>query len=378
MNRLFTTRLIHLGCLLAAACPAFAADTASRTWTDNSGKFTIDAALVRVADQTVILVTGSGDQIRVPLNRLSDADRKYLADQQRSSTTELKFRYEQPKKFRMRIGMEAKANGGPVNNLICTFPLPMEWPEQKVTVVDRAASPSELRVTTKILNDGVEQVEFRVPRLAAEETASVVYTLDIERFQIVPPEDTDGFVFADQLDRDIRRYLTESPFIETDHRKVKAAADQIQLNDADSAWQQVETIYDWTRSKVKWNGTKPLKGALGALESGTGDCEEITSLFVAMCRLKGIPARSVWVDGHAYPEFYLQDGSGAGHWIPCESLGARSFGRMNRYQVLMQKGDNFRMSQKREPQRYVTPTISGSAARGGGQISLHEVRELLP
>ena len=58
-----------------------------------------------------------------------------------------------------------------------------------------------------------------------------------------------------------------------------------------------------------------------ALRDGTGDCEELSSLFIALCRAHGIPARTVWVPDHCYPEFYL-----AGFQLPDVFLG--SFGTL--------------------------------------------------
>ena len=111
--------------------------------------------------------------------------------------------------------------------------------------------------------------------------------------------------------------------------------------DKEKAWDRVEAIYDWVREKVKYkNG--PLKGALAALKDGTGDCEELSSLFIAICRAADIPARTVWVPGHCYPEFYLVDDKGAGHWFPCQSAGSREFGGITEIRPILQKGDNFR------------------------------------
>lgn len=379
---------IWLGAGLVSPAPgALAAEPpALRTWTDNSGKHTINARLLRQTEDSVVLETDAGKQVTVPLSRLSQADREFLqtgaakpsepaAPQASTSAATAGLRYTNSTKLKIRMGMEVTAGSGACTGLVATFPLPMDWPEQRVTIVDRDISPPMLKVTTKTLNDGVQQVEFRVPQLPAGESAHVIFTLDIERFHIEPPEHPESLVLPTRIDAKLRPYLAESPLIEIGHPKVKAAANEIRLDADQPAWRQVRTIYDWTRERVKWDGTKPLKGALQALEGGNGDCEEITSLFVAMCRLKGIPARSVWVDGHAYPEFYLEDAAGHGLWIPCESLGAERFGGMNRYQLLLQKGDNFRMAQKSGPQRYVTPTISGSVARGGTQPTLREIRE---
>ena len=75
--------------------------------------------------------------------------------------------------------------------------------------------------------------------------------------------------------------------------------------------------------KVEYRFDPKIKEARAALDDGYGDCEELTSLFIAMCRINKIPARAVWVPGHCYPEFYLEDEQGNGHWYPCQAAGQR-------------------------------------------------------
>ena len=80
----------------------------------------------------------------------------------------------------------------------------------------------------------------------------------------------------------------------------------------------------------------------------------MTSLFVAICRNAKIPSRMVWIPGHCYPEFYLEDGQGEGHWFPCQAAGTRQFGEMDEYRPVLQKGDRFKVPEKRTPVRYVS------------------------
>jgi SLA1 homology domain 1, SHD1 len=51
-----------------------------RTWNDRSGKFTIEATLLRIEDKNVVLRRSDEKEITVPLAKLSDADQKYLAE----------------------------------------------------------------------------------------------------------------------------------------------------------------------------------------------------------------------------------------------------------------------------------------------------------
>ncbi|MBM4022268.1 MAG: transglutaminase domain-containing protein, partial [Planctomycetes bacterium] len=140
-------------------------------------------------------------------------------------------------------------------------------------------------------------------------------------------------------------------------------------------WRRVEAIYDAVRAKVEYrNGD--LKGARRALNDGWGDCEELTCLFIAAARSQGIPARTVWVEGHCYPEFYLEDAAGNGCWHPCQAAGARAFGSMPDQLPILQKGDAFRDPDRPGKQlRYVAEFLSGSLTGGGGKPDVTWIRE---
>src|SRR5262249_50253135 len=89
------------------------------------------------------------------------------------------------------------------------------------------------------------------------------------------------------------------------------------------------------------------------------------SLFVAMCRVQKIPARTVFVTDHCYAEFYLEDDEGQGHWFPCQPAGSRAFGGIDDVQPILQKGDNFKNPEKpKERLRYVTEYFN-PASKGG-------------
>jgi hypothetical protein len=49
-----------------------------RTWSDRAGKFTVEATFVELKDGTVGLMRADGKRIDVPLEKLSDADAKYV------------------------------------------------------------------------------------------------------------------------------------------------------------------------------------------------------------------------------------------------------------------------------------------------------------
>lgn len=274
-----------------------------------------------------------------------------------------------------KVGVVIRADGGPCGGVFATVPVPTNWPSQQVRVVSEDLSPQIGAVKYRTLDDGVRQMLVSIPHISPSDTASALVTFEVTTSAIEPPRDTSIFVVPKRPPRDVRSFLGTSPYIESRHSLIRGAARDIgRQSQATNAWQQVEEIYDWVREKVEYkNGD--LKGALAALRDGDGDCEELTSLFIAICRASKIPARTVWVPGHCYPEFYLHDPGGKGHWFPCQAAGTRDFGSMPDMRPILQKGDNFRVPEKSKPQRYVAEFCKMKSA--GGRPNVSFVRQLL-
>jgi len=238
-------------------------------------------------------------------------------------------------------------------NVLATFPVPTNWPEQKVTVRDQTIQPRQTRWKVRELAGGAKQIVVQIPRVTAGSGAEVTFELEIQRSRILPPDSVDGLVVPTRIARDMRQYLGNSPFIDASSRAIRQAAREVEQRPAENAWRRVEQAYDYVREKVEYV-EGDLKNASQALADGKGDCEEMTSLFVAICRNLDVPARVVWIPDHCYPEFYLEDADGQGHWYPCQAAGTRQFGRMEETRPVLQKGDRFQVPEKRGPVRYIS------------------------
>jgi len=265
------------------------------------------------------------------------------------------------------------AEGGTCRDIYATLPVPADWPEQKVQILQEDVSPDVRSLRYRMLPGGVKQMIVEIPSLHAGDKAEAIVTFSLERMSIIPPVDPAKLCIPGKPDRALRVFLGPSPYIETRHPKImklaKATGEDLE------GWQKVEAIYDTVREKVEYRNGE-LKGAARALADGWGDCEELTCLFIAMARAEGIPARTVWVEGHCYPEFYLVDADGQGWWYPCQAAGTRSFGGMPDQLPILQKGDSFRDPDRPgKTLRYVSEFIRGSAKDGVGSPKVEWIRE---
>lgn len=260
--------------------------------------------------------------------------------------------YESPQTQLWRIGLVLET---PVtcSNVLATFAVPMAWPEQTVELVSKRIDSAVSKWDVRNLPGGARQVVVQMARVPAGSAVNAVFEFKIERARILGPEQTSDLVIPQRPSRELRLFMGNSPYIDATHGRIKAASREIAMMESENDWQKVEQIYDYVREKVEYvEGS--LKNASEALTDGKGDCEEMTSLFVALCRNARIPARMVWIPDHCYPEFYLEDSEGEGYWFPCQAAGTRQFGRMDEYRPVLQKGDRFKVPEKKVPVRYVS------------------------
>lgn len=307
---------------------------------------------------------------------------------------------------RYRVGATITASRGAVRDVLATVAVPLTCPEQEVQLVEEDISTHVRTHDYRILpGDGAKQMIIRVPQLPNKAEARAVLTFEVRTRTILPPEDTSQLVIPKKVPKELRRYLGKSPMIETKASKIKKLSREIfaklergedetdessteddvdsdnEANDVEAQtitdWQRVEAIYDYVQDTITYQ-EQDDKSALATLKDGHGDCQNISALFVAICRTNGIPARLVWVHEHNYPEFCLADAEGKLHWFPCESSGTRAFGEMPTARVIMQKGDNFKVPERRKALRYVSDYIIGvPAGPSSGKPSHKFIRERL-
>ncbi len=262
-----------------------------------------------------------------------------------------------PRTYRLKVVIRVEAPEGAVKNVLAMGPIPMDWPEQRVRLISQKLS-AQGKCSETIIRGQAAILKFQVPQIPKGGSAFVERLYEITRYRTKFTMTGESLKLPRAMPPDFKEQVAGlAPGVEINNPKMIDLADSLRkTSDAAAPWDTIKTFWSWTRDNVKFeNGD--FRGALYAIENRCGDCEEMSALFVGLCRLSGISARTVWVEGHDYPEFYLMDPQGKGHWIPAQVVGPPWFGEITEYRPIFQKGDRFYDPLQKTYVRYVPHTV---------------------
>lgn len=265
--------------------------------------------------------------------------------------------------LRYQVGVKIRAVGGPVGGMSGTFAIPSDWHDQEVKLVEEKLTPQVGQTSLRTSEGGLRQMTFSVPQIASGDQAEVLYTYEVTTYGSAAPTSTEGLVIPKSPGRDVKRYVQPSPLIEVTNGKIRAWAKEATEGKA-TAWEQVEALYDSVREKIK-NENDRVKGAALTVRDGRGCKADVAAVFVALCRAHKVPARTVFVPESCHAEFYLEDAEGKGQWYPCTIDGEKGFGFFAYPTLIVQRGDNFKVAEHKDPQRFVAEHVTGKGGTGG-------------
>lgn len=255
--------------------------------------------------------------------------------------------YLEPREFDVEIGIEFEGVGTN-SQFLASTPVPVEFPEQKLR--DVKIETNGCQAAIRKLTEGAGQLVVACPQLRRGERASAAAKMKVTLFKQYHGLQRDQFPIEQDPADDIRGgYLGDSPGIQTYDRSVRELATQLST-DKQHPWDRAIAFSRWVRRNIR-----PLIGEYTsvshALKNRRGDCEEMSAVFVALCRAVGIPARLVWVPNHNWAEFYLTDVEGDGYWIPVHTASYFWFGWTGAHELVLQKGDRIKVPEKSGKER---------------------------
>ena len=256
----------------------------------------------------------------------------------------------------------------------------LDSPYQTIEEEVFSHQPGEIKEGEKGSRSGIFQIESLRP--GESQTITMDYTL------MVSPLSMDFNHYNEELTFDLESpYREPSAKIESDHEKITAKAEELTAG-LEKDLDRAEAIYAFVVDHIKYDIHSPYRnqGALTALEEGEGVCEDYATLFAALNRALGIPARQVngFTDPrgtghiwnleagqslsltnyrHSWAEFYLE---GIG-WVPVDPT-FDIYSHTNRYFGALPQASHM-------AQNYQDQSLRGRFQ--GGQLAVSWTNELV-
>jgi len=201
-------------------------------------------------------------------------------------------------------------------------PIPSTDYAQKISnvqyeVPDEAASHVTVEETTD--SAGNKALYFEWDSEIAPEYRTAKISFFIQRNEIIPPGDLAELEQGEINKEEFAEYLKETAYSGSlTSGIVKETADKI-VKDAGAVtvYEKAYAIYDWVAEHLTRDFSTPGLGKgdveyiLTHLDGGIGKCTDVNSVFDALCRAEGIPARGIFgmkfdtCGQKCKPQFYL-------------------------------------------------------------------------
>ena len=262
--------------------------------------------------------------------------------------------FKHPKNYRVEYIATVYNKGYPLNKLQVYMPRPVEWDAQKNVSVEEVSPSASKSGMDPVFGNGVyywqildkpkpgDSLQFKIQfTFKAYETS-----ISLDPGKILPYNQSDPLY---------KLYTQPERFIESSDPQIVALADQIAGSET-NPYLLTHKFYNYVITTAHYRLVgKGLLGAKALLTNGEGECGDYSSLFIALSRAKGIPARPVvgyWaISGldqtHVWAEFYIENLG----WIPVDPTigqaqpGKRDyyFGNMDNQRVILNKGFNIQL-----------------------------------
>ena len=214
-------------------------------------------------------------------------------------------------------------------------------------VLDSQALPSVFEVVTDEYGNQYARFEFRDVSPGGSVEATLTYQVSVSEL---------AHEVSHCHGRMPSLYLLPETYVESDHPLVQALAREVSERH-DSPCGRLKALYDYVVDHITYSSYEAGdRGAVWALDHGSGDCTEFADALLALSRASGIPAR--FLEGVTYREDVRADPSQIKHdwveaylpghgWVPLDPTWGRLpnrrdiyFARMSPDHIIVTVGRN--------------------------------------
>jgi len=274
-----------------------------------------------------------------------------------SAATSYGVRIGEARIVRYQIGAKIQTGPGAFTGVTLRLPVPNEWPEQKVSIIEEDLYDRAGDIDYRVLDAGVRQMLVAIPQVPAQTEANVLITYEVSVSPILAPEQTAGLKKPKKVTKETKFFVGDSPMINSREKSLKKLVAEIAPKDAEP-WVALEAVHRWILDNITETVSK-VQSTDDTLKNKQGCNEDRAALFVAMARAMDVPARLVMVEGGQHAEFCLEDPAGDLHWYPCTFRGSGEFGSLSNPAVVFQKGDNVKEPEAGKRVRLIREHVNG-------------------
>ncbi len=200
------------------------------------------------------------------------------------------------------------------------------------TLLNTFTEPQPVEISTDAKGNQTGRYEIASLKPGEKQIISVrhEYRVSLADYEIEPAAIASYEQFQAET---LQPYLTPSQGIESTDPLIQSKAAELVENET-NPYEKAKKIFTFVNEYMTYTDSEANKGALWALQTGKGVCEDHADLMVALLRASGVPARTVsgWagevqdegtrivdangvsLPGHMWLEYYLP---GYG-WIPAD------------------------------------------------------------
>ena len=275
-----------------------------------------------------------------------------------------------PQRYKVEFIATIKNDGFTLDKLLVYQPRPIAWDGQQDISVDLVSPASTKEGTDPTFGNGLYYWDVKGEKPEIGESLQVKIVFTYTAYEITANINPKEIQPYDKNSSLYKLYTRPEKFIELTNSQIVEIANQV-AGSEENPYLLAEKFYNYVIQTAHYRLVgKGLLGAKALLTNGEGECGDYASLFIALARAKGIPARSIvgyWaISGteqtHVWAEFYLE---GIG-WIPVDpTIGQQSasnkeyyFGNMDNQRVILEKGFNIPLDPP-GPDDFLAPLIQG-------------------
>lgn len=267
--------------------------------------------------------------------------------------------YLEPRPYSLDVGvsMEGIGRGSQIS---ATTPVPVSHPEQKIEDIQIETNGCQAEI--RQISAGAAQLFVTAAEVVRGQVATAVAKFKLTLSKQYHAFNRDMFPAKQSPPAEVRKAsLQDSPGIQTSSKQVRDLSKQL-ASKLEHPWDMAEAFSAWVQENIR-----PQLGSYtsvtSAIDNRRGDCEEMSAVFVALCRAVNIPARLVWVPNHNWAEFFLTDSSGTGHWIPVHTACYRWFGWTGVHELVLQKGDRLYLPEQHKQSRLMEDWLQATGRK---------------